>query len=127
MDIPLLIKKTLSKGPSSAQLVVHPEAQEILARHNWPGNVRELKNVIHRAMAFCSGQIIQPGDIEIIGEKTGFIPLDNPNNQGELVKAIQQALHQSGGSKDAAAQLLGMGRSTLFRKLKELRIEGFIN
>ena len=94
----------------------------VFLRHDWPGNVRELKNCVERAVIFCDEPEIQPKHFpqqyrSIIEE------------QGEGLKqlydkitreVILDALEQTNGSKQKAAELLGINRRTLYNKMKLL-------
>jgi len=113
-------------------------AMERLMGYSWPGNVRELENVMEGAFALDVGEVIQIDDLpERIREgridlrprpvQRGAAP---PASAGDLRgqreaaerAAIEAALRQTGGDKAAAAQRLGMARSTFYRRVKELGI-----
>ena len=94
------------------------DAMEAMLSYPWPGNVRELHNVIEYAFAVGEGPVLGLGDLtpELRGEP--------PPGDPELVtdverRRIQDALDRAGGRKGAAAELLGISRSTLWRKLRE--------
>lgn len=108
----------------SARAELSPEAIAKIQGHNWPGNVRELKNTILRALTFCRGGVISAADIEVVdfdcGEKSGYL---DPSARDDFERQrIAKALEHFGGDKVKAAVALKMGRSTLFRKIKELDI-----
>ena len=99
----------------------------MLIDYTWPGNVRELENVIERAVTLSRGEKITPEDLpagiqgargdrrvlEEAAEKTVPVP--------ELEKAyIKRLLEKTGGNKYQAAQVLGIDRKTLYRKLAEI-------
>ena len=102
------------------------EAIEVLAKYSWPGNVRELRNVVTRAAVYSSGEEIGPADLphEIIGksaspslpEQMGTYSLD-----GLEQHTIFKVLAQTGGHQQKAADILGISRRTLIRKLKLYR------
>ncbi|MCA9131954.1 MAG: sigma 54-interacting transcriptional regulator [Planctomycetales bacterium] len=128
-DIPLLVEAFINqlRHHASRRLSgIEPRALELLSRHTWPGNVRELRNVIERAIVLGSGETLgvddfrlsslgqQPGDTAFAAEQP-FQPL----SLAELEKAhILAMLEHTQGNKTQAAQLLGIERSTLDRKLK---------
>jgi two-component system response regulator HydG len=130
-DIPLLAEQIL-RGFSSAQrgdrgktrFVLSSEALDRLLAYDWPGNVRELENCLERAVTLGSGPIIGTSDLPsnvqvppFIGSD-GFpesvIPLEEMERQ-----AILRALAGAGGDKLLAARLLGIGKTTLYRKLRK--------
>jgi DNA-binding NtrC family response regulator len=102
------------------------DAIEVLQHYAWPGNVRELRNVVTRAAIYSSGEEIGPGDLpsEIVGknvrvaapEETGSYSLD-----GLEQHTIFKVLAQTGGHQQKAADILGISRRTLIRKLKLYR------
>lgn len=126
-DIPHLIQNIMGQHPSWSRLKLEPAAMDKLVQHNWPGNVRELKNTLFKAACFSNGQVIREEDIEFVSI---FKQREDPEKQKTSLESearrIEEALIQSGGSKDVAAEILGVGRSTLFRRIKELRIEGLV-
>jgi len=95
--------------------------------YDWPGNVRELENAIERAVALGSGPILHVGDLpsslhypssEHLPEKDEMVPL------AELERrAILRTLRETAGDKLAAARLLGIGKTTLYRKLKQYNMD----
>ena len=109
-----------------------PRAAGAIERHRWPGNVRELKNAIERAVVLGDGEWIELDDLPpavaraLEGEDTGTSPVLG----GEIVelkvlerRAIQNALLRTGGNKVRAAQLLGIDRSTLYKRVREYGID----
>jgi DNA-binding NtrC family response regulator len=124
-DIPLLVNAFLEKF-SQAGARAHTIAADAMARliaYDWPGNVRELENAIERAVALSSGPFLQIADLpsnlqfgtsDRFPEKDEVLPLDELER-----RAILRALRESGGDKLAAARLLGIGKTTLYRKLKQ--------
>ena len=95
--------------------------------YDWPGNIRELENAIERAVALGSGPILHVGDLPSSLQYTSMEKL--PEND-ELVplealerRAILRALRETAGDKLAAARLLGIGKTTLYRKLKQYESE----
>ena len=124
-DIPLLVNHFLEKFSER-----HGTAREIsadalgrLMAHNWPGNVRELENAIERALALSSGPVVsitdlptnlQYGASERLPELDEVLPLDEVER-----RMIFRALREAGGDKLAAARLLKIGKTTLYRKLKQ--------
>jgi DNA-binding NtrC family response regulator len=124
-DIPLLVNSFLEKfsGPDSEPRRVSEDAMARLVAYDWPGNVRELENAVERAIALGSGPIMHVGDLptnlqhsngERLLHGDELLPLEELER-----RAILRALRESGGDKLAAARLLGIGKTTLYRKLKQ--------
>ena len=98
-----------------------PEARSLLLRYGWPGNVRQLKNVIERSAVLATGEVIRAQDLPeaLRGPEAApagaspIVPL------AEVERAhIQRVLEHCGGNKKAAAEILGIDRSTLYAKLR---------
>lgn len=128
-DIPLLVNSFLEKfsGPDDKPRTISEDAMGRLMAHDWPGNVRELENAVERAVALGSGPILHVGDLpSSLQHGTGERLLNNdellPLEELER-RAILRALRESGGDKLAAARLLGIGKTTLYRKLKQYEAE----
>lgn len=124
-DIPLLVNFFLEKFGErhGSGRTISADAMARLMAYDWPGNVRELENAIERALALGSGPILHVGDLpsnlqfgtgERLPENDEFLPLDELER-----RAILRALREAGGDKLAAARLLGIGNTTLYRKLKQ--------
>jgi DNA-binding NtrC family response regulator len=126
-DIPLLIGHFLEKlsQDSGAQRSMSPEAMKMLLAYDWPGNVRELENCLERACALNSGPEIHLTDLPsgISGNGHSVMPI---NGSAKIVpiselekRTILDTIAQLNGDKLLAARLLGIGKTTLYRKLKE--------
>jgi two-component system response regulator HydG len=104
------------------------EAVERLLRYPWPGNVRELENAMERTAILIRSDIIRPEDLPshiAAGAPLGPTPsLPREHTLAEVEKThILQTLERCGWNHSRAAQMLGIGRTTLWRKLKEHQIE----
>jgi DNA-binding NtrC family response regulator len=91
-----------------------------LHRYHWPGNIRELRNVVIKAAVLCPGDEIRAGDLAFeTGEAAAAEP-DTPvtDLDGIERRMIFKVLEQTGGHHQRAADLLGISRRTLSRKLK---------
>ncbi len=128
-DIPLLLNSFLEKfcDPERTVRTISEEAMRRLMAYDWPGNVRELENAVERAVALGSGPILQVGDLP---SNLQYSPVERAPESDEIVpleeierRAIFRALRETGGDKLAAARLLGIGKTTLYRKLKQYETE----
>jgi transcriptional regulator with PAS, ATPase and Fis domain len=124
VDIPLLVAYFLKKFSNPLEPVrkISDEAMRQLKVYNWPGNIRELENSIECAVALSSDAVLQVGDLPANLRHAEVSPLANNNeplriNQIERI-AIFRALDETGDDKQEAARLLGIGKTTLYRKLK---------
>jgi two-component system, NtrC family, response regulator HydG len=117
---------------------ISDQAKQLLCSYPWPGNIRELEHVIERACVLCHGTTISTEDLPL--EVTGHQPAQNqPDSPLTIISSspasvpataanpvterILTALSKAGGNKAKAARLLGMDRSTLYRKVRELEID----
>ena len=90
--------------------------------YHWPGNIRELEHIMEHAFVVCSGPTITSAHLpkEIMDSPPSGYPVQkNPSLLTE--KDIRRALEKSGGNKAKAARLLGIGRQTLYNKIKEYK------
>src|SRR5713101_4516760 len=128
-DIPLLVTAFLEKfsDPRGPVRTISEDAMRRLIAYDWPGNVRELENAIERAVALGSGPILHVGDLpsnlqypttERTPEKDEILPLEELER-----RAILRTLRETGGDKLSAARMLGIGKTTLYRKLKQYHME----
>jgi PAS domain S-box-containing protein len=125
-DIPLLVTSFLEKSRASTGKSideVDTKTMGILMEHPWPGNVRELENAIESAVIRCQGTILRPKDLpsRILDQpKTQLEPQPRTIYRHQPDKAgLLSALEKTRGNHAAAARALGIGRSTLYRKLKK--------
>ncbi|MFH1113670.1 MAG: sigma-54 dependent transcriptional regulator [Pseudomonadota bacterium] len=104
------------------------EVFDILKTHDFPGNVRELENIIERGLVLASGNSIEvrhlPDHLRY-GRSTlsHEIPDGLPTLEESEIKLIKRALDETGGNKKLASSLLGIDRSSLWRKIKKYGIE----
>jgi two-component system, NtrC family, response regulator HydG len=127
-DIPLIVQHFITKYNHSLRKTISgisENALRLLLRYRWPGNVRELENVIERAITLTPNDIISPEDLPT--------PLSQEEDEISTAKALQEkytvdqlekeyikrVLIEAGGNKSKAAQILGLDRKTLYRKLQE--------
>jgi two-component system response regulator HydG len=94
-------------------------ARKALLTHAWPGNVRELKQKIQSAVLQAEGDMITEADLEFGSEPTASPVGFTLRSEEEEKERILRALKQAKGNKKLAAELLGISRATLYKKLKE--------
>ena len=108
---------------------IAPDAHARLLAYHWPGNVRELRNVIEYAFAIGEGPVLESHELppELRGEPppraTRIVASVGAATDDERARIIE-ALRSAGGLKSQAAELLGISRTTLWRKMRELKLEG---
>jgi two-component system, NtrC family, response regulator len=113
-------------------LGVDPEVGRLFDQYRWPGNIRELENVIEQAMILCPGETIAASDLpqdfmENLGEAPGVEGIPEDAKLSETLSAIekkmiQRALRLSDNVQSQAAELLGIGKSGLSKKMKKYEI-----
>ncbi len=131
-DIPLLGSRFLEKfrQPGQPCATLSEEAMAKLMAYDWPGNVRELENCIERAVALARGPVLEEADISVTLRKADErlvpeLPAEEVVPLREVEKiAILRAVIKARGDKLLAARLLGIGKTTLYRKLKEYGWQG---
>ena len=138
-DIPLLAAHFLNRmcRNSGQKYTLADEALRTMSEYSWPGNVRELENSIERACALSSGPVLRIGDMPTQLQNFHLhawrtVPSaeeKKSSNSSEVTpladlerQAILDTLRQLNGDKLTAARLLGIGKTTLYRKLKEYGI-----
>ncbi len=101
-----------------------PRAMELLLAYTWPGNVRELENAIERATNLASGDLITEADLPAAVTVTseGVVAEASAGTDEERTRLLS-ALERSRWNQSRAAEVLGISRTTLWRKLREHRIE----
>jgi len=123
-DVPLLTHHFLRKHRRGDDTTVgiEPTALELLARYHWPGNVRELENAVESALALAQGDRLRAVDFRLgrspapsaaVAPERG-LPLSLAAYERSV---LERALRETAGDATEAARRLGIGRSTLYRKL----------
>ena len=128
-DIMPLANSFLKRFAAQANRVLTgftPQAVERLTSFEWPGNVRQLQNEIQRAVLLSEGSVVNVTDLSISDVR--FIPTEGHDTSFTLLEgvernAIVQMLKETGGNKLETAKRLGIGRQTLYNKIKGYGIE----
>lgn len=129
-DLPALCEAILSELGSQYEL--EPEAQQLLARHAWPGNIRELRNVLERATLLADQPRLGAGDLRTaLGPLSPVAAAPVRQSYREACaeferKLIAGALAEHEGNVPEAAAALGLGRSTLYKKMVALGLSSQI-
>lgn len=112
------------------QQVLSPGALKKMESYDWPGNIRELENVIEKACILSDGRMIMAEDIELpirqgSQEKQKSAHGNSLRQQKEDFEKeiIRKTLEETGGSRVQAAQLLQIGKTSLFEKIKKYGLE----
>ncbi|MEQ1539139.1 MAG: sigma 54-interacting transcriptional regulator, partial [Sphingorhabdus sp.] len=145
-DIPALARHFLGRmatQPGLRSLGITDEALSLLKAYNWPGNVRQLQSALFRAAVLCDRDALTPDEFKQIATAVGVrtvdvstsndgngIGIDLYENDGNLrpleeieADVIRLAIGHYRGRMTEVARRLGIGRSTLYRKLADLGIE----
>jgi two-component system response regulator AtoC len=101
------------------------DAMQAMLRYPWPGTVRELRNVLEYAFAIGEGEVLCCEDLtpELRGEAPPNVPVTSVTARSMERERLVEALRQAYGRKGEAAQILGMSRSTLWRKMREHQLQ----
>lgn len=134
-DIPLLAQYFLNKyGAENNRLDMSfsPEALQALKSYAWPGNVRELENVVERVVALCSESTVKlenlPDEIRDYSGAADQINIPVGASIEEIERlVILQTLKKTGGDKELAARILGIGLATLYRRLKDMEQKNLLH
>ncbi|MGD9947029.1 MAG: sigma-54 dependent transcriptional regulator [Desulfobulbus sp.] len=143
-DVTLLVNHFINK--ISTKVGKHfggisDQARQLLRAYPWPGNVRELEHVIERACVLCEGttlaaeqlppeirnfsrqQVIEQAATTLQAINVPATAVSSPEPELSPSERILQALRKSGGNKAKAARLLGIDRTTLYRKIREMQLD----
>lgn len=126
-DILPLARAFLKRFAAQADRVISdfdPNAADRLRKYDWPGNVRQLQNEIQRTVLMCEGQLVEATDLSI-GEARSDSDAGDQNLT--LMEAMErnkilEVLKETGGNKLETAKRLGIGRQTLYNKIKAYQI-----
>lgn len=139
-DLPQLVKRFLGdlQRETQGKVRVSPDAMEKIVSYSWPGNVRELQNEIRRAAILCDGIILEshlsghvregrrgPGNVQA---DDGLVPSERGTTLPDMVRdleirEIQKAFDRAQSNKSRAADLLGLSRFALQRKVEKYELD----
>ncbi|GAB7078791.1 sigma-54-dependent transcriptional regulator [Megalodesulfovibrio paquesii] len=128
-DIPLLARHFLDKYSLLFHKQVHeiqPQVMQTLLGYNFPGNVRELENIVERAVALCEGEALALNDLPDDLQQMEFSSVEGERLQRleDMERShIARVLERTGRNKSLTAQILDIPRTTLWRKLKQFKLE----
>jgi DNA-binding NtrC family response regulator len=129
-DIPLLAHQFVER--ISAELGksvrdISDDAIRLLMQNDWPGNVREMENAMERAIVVCKGPTIEEEDLAFLvreaDERGAWTPPATLTLRDMERRMVEAMLQRTGGNVKAAAERLGIDRSTLYEKLKKYGIQ----
>ncbi len=129
-DIPMLVDFFIKKNHNSSKQItgIDDDALACLCAYDWPGNVRELANIVFRAVVLSRHAVICPDALpaELLNRVADDSAPDQPVTGDTLDKyeqfAIESALAKVGNNRRRAAEILGIGEATLYRKLKKYHL-----
>jgi two-component system response regulator PilR (NtrC family)/two-component system response regulator HydG len=127
-DVPLLAEHFLQRFVSSSSTAVREisaPAMALMTAYPWPGNVRELRSVVERAAALGVGPRIEPADLpQRVRDVSAVMQVADASQRGLTLRELErryitEILRQTDGNRSRAAEVLGVDRKTLYRKLQE--------
>jgi DNA-binding NtrC family response regulator len=123
-DIPALVAKMIEVyGDSYVALTIAPETMDILVGYQWPGNIRELRSVVTKTLIFAEGDTIRPDDLPRHLALNQKVAARSLKTLEEMEKNhIIAVLAETGGNQSKAAEILGINRKTLYKKIHKFKI-----
>ena len=126
-DIPLLARFFIQGATSRMNrkpMELSPEFEKALQQHHWKGNIRELKNIIERAVILTDGAVLQPDVLPFDFLQDEPASSDSPLSLDAVEERhIRKILAYTQGNKTRTAEILGIGLTTLYRKMEEYHID----
>ncbi|MCH8011726.1 MAG: sigma 54-interacting transcriptional regulator [Candidatus Marinimicrobia bacterium] len=130
-DIPLLLDRFIQKfNNKTGKRIdsVSPQVRKAFLEYDWPGNIRELENAIEYAFVHCDVKHLTVEDLpkeirSVQGTDALLSKYSLRDSSSDPRQLIKQALEDAKGNKTRAAKLLGIGRTTLWKKIKEYKAE----
>jgi DNA-binding NtrC family response regulator len=122
-DIPDLAKYFLSKYAAGKEMKISKDSLKLLQNHIWKGNIRELRNVLERACILTETSELLPGHLPYEIQRQDRTIADNLSLAKVEKDHIQKVLAFTKGNKTKTAEYLGIGLTTLYRKIEEYHID----
>ena len=132
-DIPILVEHFMRKFAQQTKREVRgidPDALAALMNHRWPGNVRELEHTIERAVLLGKETTLSTRDLppQLRVRQDSALPLAEAISKGYTLRDLEReyiarVIENTSGNKTAAAKILGLDRTTLYRKLEEYKVK----
>jgi DNA-binding NtrC family response regulator len=131
-DIPLLVGGFLKEfcAREKKVLSLSDDVMALLRRYDWPGNIRQLRNIIESCVVLAKGREITAASLpdELFSERSSThqpanATLANRSIRDLEAQAVEQTLRECEGNKSQAAQVLGISRKALYKKIKDYGIE----
>ncbi|MED1782360.1 sigma 54-interacting transcriptional regulator [Brevibacillus fortis] len=119
-DIPQLVASIIGEikeRENKRHLKVEEAVFHVLKQYDWPGNVRELRNVVERMVLLCKNEALSKEDAAFFAKKL-YQRQSYRDQEEREAEVIRKVLAETKGNKGEAAKILGMDRSTLWRKMK---------
>ncbi|MBF0103008.1 MAG: sigma 54-interacting transcriptional regulator [Desulfobacterales bacterium] len=125
-DIPLLVEhfiKLFNSRYAKNVRSVDPKVMNLFMKYHWPGNIRELERCIEHAFVFVKGPVIFSRylpEMHLLAKTESIdIPMSNANDKNSVLSALTQ----TGWNRQEAAKFLGISRTSLWRRMKELKLD----
>lgn len=125
-DISILAEYFLhvfAERENKSNMSLSKETLQLMQKYSWLGNIRELRNVMERAIILSGGNIILPEHLPYDIQKQNGSSADSLTLSSVEKKHIEKVLQYTKGNKTKAAEFLGIGLTTLYRKIEEYHIE----
>jgi PAS domain S-box-containing protein len=126
-DIPLLIEHFMTRLNKKYKKDVRgldPKVLRLFMTHPWPGNIRELERVLEHAYVFVKGPVIFLNNLPEMDEFYQERKVENLSERGTEIdrETLQKALNRTNGRREETAALLGLSRTSLWRKMKQFKL-----
>ena len=123
-DVPVLARHFLENHPDKRPgMTLTDETLDVMTRYPWPGNIRELKSVINKTVILSDALEVRPEDLPSHVYANRNVPETKPKSLEEMEKAhIMKVLEETRGNQSRAADILGINRKKLYKKIHKYEI-----